>query len=573
MRAKKGFDKTYKDISSGKVTVGKIVKIVVFVFVVGLLVFWGGSLLNVVGGGKGADDCTKNLLKAQQEKASAEEKVLTSSADQKILRGKLSTANSKVAALTQQLAQQLSQVKPVQEVSTPEATIFAIYSESLCKGQKIEISSLSKEKACKTCSDLENKLKWPDGQTVNFQNIKSCQTLSGDMEVDLYEDAVSDRDADTGSYYASAYPNDGCVPIYEWPPLRHVKFVPGSLPDKKGADAAQITDAKFRIIYSAEAGTYMGYQSQTSYFSFLTSNQGAATYTRLVTAHKEDDLMDTIPSWFGKRHPFSKRYGPLNKPDVIAKYFDSPARPTEEVIVILDPDNWLVRSVEKWTKMVKKGTSVGEPAFYVGNGGIGALWKEVCEHNCDQVPAHQGIPYMIHSEDLIVVAPLWRHYVLKLKERFDSDPAFLNKYSQYGIQPDWCAEMFGWNFANTHAGLIQKVEWGMQLRDVATRISDEKWLQIPMIHVGRVWFPPSYTEASKWWHTEGKEFSGYGAQVWCKCNDTANDIIPWPLPPGKIDHVSNATVSLMMGAREKWGKLPFNEFRKAGPNGYHFAPS
>jgi hypothetical protein len=41
--------------------------------------------------------------------------------------------------------------------------------------------------------------------------------------------------------------------------------------------------------------------------------------------------MDELPSFQAKRHPFSLRYGPLNKPDVLAKWFQSAHRPSEEV--------------------------------------------------------------------------------------------------------------------------------------------------------------------------------------------------------------------------------------------------
>jgi hypothetical protein len=54
----------------------------------------------------------------------------------------------------------------------------------------------------------------------------------------------------------------------------------------------------------------------------------------------------------------------------------------------------------------------------------------------------------------------------------------------------------------------------------------------PYLH--RAFFPnQGYKAGEKWWMTEAKDFrswSGFGAQVWCKCNDTASDIIPWPIP-------------------------------------------
>jgi hypothetical protein len=50
-----------------------------------------------------------------------------------------------------------------------------------------------------------------------------------------------------------------------------------------------------------------------------------------LCSSEADDLMDELPSFQAKRHPFSLRYGPLNKPDVLAKWFQSAHRPSEEV--------------------------------------------------------------------------------------------------------------------------------------------------------------------------------------------------------------------------------------------------
>jgi len=560
------FAKAWKQQTSGQMTIGKACRIGALVLFVLLLLTWANYLFQLTGGhadNRGDPDCVKKVaaVAAQAAEASADMK-----AELKQARSNAASMTVKLSAMTKQLASLQRQVK-AGGASAEKPTVARLYSERLCKGEYVDVSSTQKEESCKSCKHLED-MKFPSGKEVTTDTLKSIKITQGELELDLHEGREDNE------YYATVYPFDGCSPIYEWPPTRSVRFVAPSLPvTATAANAEQMKNGKYRVIYSAEAGTYMGYQSQTSYYSFLTSGMAdSATYTRLATARKEDDVITTIPSFFAKRHPFSKRYGPLNKPDVIMKYFKSGAKPTEEVIVIVDPDNWFTGSVEKYANMVKRGLTVGEPAFYNGNPGINALWKEVCKANCKDTPKHQGIPYVIHRDDLEVVAPLWRMYVLLLKQRFDSEPDFLNKYNGYGIQPDWCAEMFGWNYAVTHAGLQQHVEFGMQLRDVASRVSDAEWSKIPMIHMGRAWFPPTYTQAAKWWHTEGREFAGYGAQVWCKCNDTANDIIPWPVPAG-VDHVSNATLSLMYGARQKWGKLPFNEFRHEGPNGYHFAPN
>ena len=48
--------------------------------------------------------------------------------------------------------------------------------------------------------------------------------------------------------------------------------------------------------------------------------------------------------------------GPLNKPDVIVKWYASasaPAKGVDEVVVVIDPDNWLVRSIQPWVSQVR----------------------------------------------------------------------------------------------------------------------------------------------------------------------------------------------------------------------------
>ena len=67
---------------------------------------------------------------------------------------------------------------------------------------------------------------------------------------------------------------------------------------------------------------------------------------------------------------------------------------------------------------------------------------------------------------------------------------------------------------------------------------------------------------------QGKGLSGgRGDQVWCKCNITAKDVIPWPKPPG-MDHVSETTLDYLHDSREYFGDIPDSPDR---PGGYHNA--
>ncbi|ETO36150.1 hypothetical protein RFI_00912, partial [Reticulomyxa filosa] len=328
-------------------------------------------------------------------------------------------------------------------------------------------------------------------------------------------------------------------------------------------------------VYSGESSEYMGYQAQANYYGFLTSAQHPnARFQRLLTARTQDDLAEYIPTFQAKRYPYSKRYGPVNKADSILKLFQSSAnQPSEQVIVIIDPDNWILKDISPWVKQVAPGHALGEAAWFYGSSAVTSLWKEVCLQNCDWPLDLVGVPYLVHREDLKKIAPWFRKYIMIMKEREETDPSFAKKYEVlFHIQMGWGTEMFGYIFAAAHVGIKHEVVWGIQIRDVSPRPQtpkDEK--AFAMIHMGRAWFPRDYEPGKQWWHTEGRAFRNFGAQVWCKCNWTASDIIPWPIPEG-TDFQSRHTLYLLHESRMYFGEIPKKtKFRQTGPNGYHSA--
>ena len=48
--------------------------------------------------------------------------------------------------------------------------------------------------------------------------------------------------------------------------------------------------------------------------------------------------------------------------------------------------------------------------------------------------------------------------------------------------------------------------------------------------------------------------------VWCKCNDTASDVIPWPLPKYEQwnDFQSRITLYYLHASRQMFGPIPKN---------------
>jgi hypothetical protein len=110
----------------------------------------------------------------------------------------------------------------------------------------------------------------------------------------------------------------------------------------------------------------------------------------------------------------------------------------------------------------------------------------------------------------------------------------------------------------------------LQERDVGRSLTPAQALRekIPMIHMGRAFFPSKAIAAAEpFRHSEGSSFRYRGIQVWCKCNYTMADVLPWPLPPG-TDWVSTVTLTMLHDAEAKFGPLPQSEFRKVGKSGY-----
>jgi hypothetical protein len=107
--------------------------------------------------------------------------------------------------------------------------------------------------------------------------------------------------------------------------------------------------------------------------------------------------MQTFPTFYAKRHPYSKRYSPLNKADVTAKWYASVNSPGEdEVIVMIDPDNWLLKPVDTIAAQIMPGHAVAEGAWFEGQKG---LVREVrvsrvdalqCLHSTMQAPTHRA---------------------------------------------------------------------------------------------------------------------------------------------------------------------------------------
>jgi len=384
--------------------------------------------------------------------------------------------------------------------------------------------------------------------------------VEGVHEVNIHQQCGGEFQYTENNYVFTIFPFDGCVRLWHQHQVTHIKFAPDST--QLDQPSAMIGHGDYRVVYSAESSKYMGYQARCNYWGFLQSKQKNAAHTRLVTMHEADDLVDKISTFWAKRHPFSRRYGPMNKPDSLMKWFRSPNKPKERVVVLIDPDNWLVKDISHVVKEVKKGHAIAQTAWFGGSSQVMQLYKEMCTV-CNDFVDYVAVPIFIHKDDLAAIAPLWRDFLIRIKTRVDEDPSFKRRYN--GIQIDWGGEMHAYIFAASELGIRHETRHGLQIRDVDGVPSPERAKTIPMIHMGRAWLPKTYKPAQRWAHTEGRAWNYRGIQVWCKCNVTAADVMPWPLPQTPIDFVSNITLSYLHDSAQLFELVP-SKFRNTN---YH----
>jgi len=331
-------------------------------------------------------------------------------------------------------------------------------------------------------------------------------------------------------------------------------------PKQEGAKQSYV------VVHSTESTQYQMWQSLASYHSFTTSGQrSTAKYARLVTrghdqGGRSERLIDGawkdwlsdkgVPTSFQSRDHLTDRYGPFNKPDVFSKWMSSPEAPKEDVLVILDPDSFMVRDLSPEVDLVKPGHGRAANAFY---GWVAPKVREFYHNFSESIGVKAtdrldmvAVPYLVHRKDMERLAPLWRDYTVKIKHSKWAD-------EPWPLDVRYTAEMYAFNFAAAQLGIWFDTNENLQVRDVdfgGTTPYQKNWYTI---HTGRAWFPNDYHEGRKWQTTNFmKEFTSRGYEVWCKCNATGREVIPWPLP-GNMDPVSRQTLTVLHEAFETYG--------------------
>jgi len=440
-------------------------------------------------------------------------------------------------------------------------TKVTFYKEKGCTGDIfVVIYSNNTENHCENCYDLCSR-KFPNTDIDMHSKLGSVK-VEGPLEMNIYAKCAGQYSYSDAEYQSSIFEFDGCVDTWHAHQITHVKFAPDSTLILQ--PQALIGHGDYRVVYSGESSKYMGYQARANYWGFLKSGQKNGAHARLVTMHEADDISHHIPSFWAKRHPFSRRYGPFNKPDVLEKWFRGPNAPKEDVVVLIDPDNWLTNDISHIVKEVRKGHAVAQAAWFAGSHLVKELYDDMCTV-CNDFVDYVAVPVFIHKDDLKPISTLWKEFVIRIKERVDNDPGFKRKYN--GIQIDWGGEMHAYIFAAAELGIRHETRRGLQIRDVDGPPNADTAEKALMIHMGRAWMPKDYEPGKRWWHTEGRSWAYRGAQVWCKCNVTAADVMPWPLPDHGMDWQSKITLTYLHDSGELFD-LVESKFR---PKNYHLS--
>ena len=228
-----------------------------------------------------------------------------------------------------------------------------LFTERECKGESLIVDEASLHGGVYPLC----RKKFDSGLNAKEGVIKGSLRVTGTSDLDFFMDCSG------STYWATVMEIDGCTNIYSWPGFEAFKFVASTLYEKQKTKIVKKPRngkgdvAKYNVVFSCESSNYFGYQVQANYYGFLKTKQTDASWTRLMTSAAPDDMMEIFPTYYSKRHPYAWRYGPFNKADILTKWFLSPDKPQEEVLVIIDPDNWLTKDIGPIAAKVKPGGS------------------------------------------------------------------------------------------------------------------------------------------------------------------------------------------------------------------------
>lgn len=219
-----------------------------------------------------------------------------------------------------------------------------------------------------------------------------------------------------------------------------------------------------------------------------TQNQAKGSrFTRLLsTPHaRPDHLMDKIPTFVAplpEEFEQGDHYLPYNKIVSVLRWIQAEHAnlPADQIIAIMDVDIVLLEDLSYLAVDVRKGHPMGAKGF-MSFTGEGSMYDKVVERYC---PTCKGgadplaVPYFIHKDDLLALAPRW--YDMCRKIRKDTQPweKVTDWRRKSPLQLSWTAEQWAYLLTAAEMGLRHRVR-----EDMSAFTSDStQSLDEPMIH-------------------------------------------------------------------------------------------
>mmetsp|Transcript_53170 Transcript_53170/g.140548 ORF Transcript_53170/g.140548 Transcript_53170/m.140548 type:complete len:406 (-) Transcript_53170:1459-2676(-) len=201
------------------------------------------------------------------------------------------------------------------------------------------------------------------------------------------------------------------------------------------------TSRTYHTVYSVQASRYFEWQVRFMHHWFKEA-QVPGRITRLLSAGGPDFLVGPIPTHVAPPNPVpvDAGYQPYNKPAAIMHWLEN-SKPTEDVVVIIDPDCMYVSPLEI---IVDEGFPVAQRAFF-SFANTNDVPMQIARRYCTGCTFVDpiAVPVIIHRRDLIKIAPRWLQKTAQIRaERGTWPPNWDNKtLSPVGL--GWTAEMFG----------------------------------------------------------------------------------------------------------------------------------
>lgn len=240
------------------------------------------------------------------------------------------------------------------------------------------------------------------------------------------------------------------------------------------------------MVFSVDGGKRYEWLVQAFQFWWKRSQnqKKGSTMTRLLSSRGPDHLMDKVPTfWSAEPEEFkTDRYVPYNKIVSVLKWIQQEHKnlPPDAIVVIMDVDIVLLEDISYMAVNVRKGHPMGAHGF-MSFSGEGSMYDKVVDRYCPECNGRAdplAVPYFIHKDDLLELAPKW----LEMCHKIRKDTLPWDKVNDWRkespLQLSWTAEQWAYLLSAAKMGLYHVVR-----EDMSDFTADTKAeLKAPMIH-------------------------------------------------------------------------------------------